>query len=173
MVDKRIKVHNKEIYDFVREKKNGRTWTEIKKKFIDKISEKQIALKLRKMVNEDRSLMHIKKQYMANYFYNPKSDSYASKVEDDYIFIGYNRIILEKIPHIIHKALLNYLEFLVEKNHSRIELKNENPEAFKNVIDSMTWTEKIDFYNEINEINDLKYFLKEGFKFFEHKIKTQ
>lgn len=173
MVDKRIKVHEKEIYDFVKKKKDGRTWTEIKNEFISRISEKQITLKLRKMVNNERTLMHIGKSYMPNYFFTPKLDSYAIKIEDDYKFIGYKRSILEKMPHIIHKALLNYLGFLLEKNSKIFKLMNINPEEFKKVRDTMTWVEKTEFYREINEIDDLKYFLKEGFKFFEYKIKSE
>ena len=173
MGDKRIKVHEKEIYDFVREKKNGRTWTEIKKKFINRITEKQINIKLKKMLQEKHTLMKIGKFYMPNYFYTPSPYSYAQKIEDEYNFIGFSRYILEKIPHIIHKALLNYLKFLAEKNHKIFETMDDNPDEFEKIMDSKTWKEKNEFYSDLNEIDDLKYYFKEGFKFIEHRIKKE
>ncbi len=173
MGDKRIKVDEKEIYDFVKEKKKGRTWTEIKKKFIDRITEKQINLKLKKMLHEKHTLMKIERFYMPNYFYIPPLYSYAQNIDDEYIFIGFNRNILEKMPHIIHKALLNYLKFLAEKNHKIFEKMDDNPEEFKKIIDSTTWKEKNEIFSDFNEIDDLKYYFKEGFKFIEHKIKKE
>ncbi len=171
MGDKRIKVHEKEIYDFVRENKKGRTWTEIKKKFIDRITEKQINIKLKKMLHENHTLMKIKRFYMPNYFYTPPLNSYAQKIEDNYTFIGFSRSKLEKMDYIINKALFLYLEHLNNNHKELSDLMEVDFESFKELMDSKSWKERHNFYIDLDERNVLKYYFKEGFKYTEFLVK--
>jgi len=243
MVDKRIKISEKEIYDFTKKKQMGVTWTELKNEFVDRvdrvdrITEQQLANKLKRMIHVKKTLMHVRKYYLPYYHNFPKQieieSAYHEKIEDPYIPQGFNKYYLEQMDEIIHDSLFIRLQYLFDKYHEILEVMKSKPECdkciynqnihqkcddcysfsmflsidYKKYIDSLDekfleWDEnkpllgfnegskedpltldyadvddendyeKVnEFFHDMNELNILNYYFKEGNNFLKIKIK--
>ena len=193
--DPRIKVSDKNFFEFIKDSALGRTWSELKERFEGKgekkISEMQISRKLRKMKDKDHTIILNNGRYRANPF-NPKLN-----IKDPYRFEGFNRFRLERMQNIIHKALLAYWNTLAEKNKKILELKTTvafyleklirleeegkkiDPKLeesyLKNNQEYLDLLKTLDFkeHREFQDIEDVTYFMKEGYKFYDFKIKKE
>jgi len=193
--DSRIKVSDNIFFEYIKDSALGRTWSELKERFEGKgegkISEMQISRKLRKMQDKDHTIILNNGRYLANFF-NPILD-----IKDPYRLEGFNRFRLERMQSIIQKALLAYWKTLAEKNKKILELKTEiayfleklirleeegkeinpkleaayleNNQEYLDLLKTLNFKE----LSELQNLEDITYFMKEGFKFYDFKIKKE